>query len=103
MNMLTLQNFKNTNIFIFLWSVMSVFQHFRINLSLRKDYFNNLFANQEYNDNNKLNNERHRFINDVFNSKELFLGNCTLFDLTIRKRVYEVLAGRHFWKKYFVI
>ena len=30
--MLTLQNFKNTNIFIFLWRAMLVFQHFRINL-----------------------------------------------------------------------
>ena len=60
MNMLTLQNLKDINIFIFLWRVMSIFQHLRINLSLRKDYFNNLFHKPEYSDNNTLNNERHQ-------------------------------------------
>ncbi len=72
---------------------MSVFQHFRINLSLRKDYFNNLFANQEYNESSKLNNERHCFINDVFNEKELFFGKNNKFVYSKIDDVDNVIIG----------
>ena len=92
--MLTLQNLKNTNILIFLWRAMSVFQHFRINLSLRKDYFNNLFHTPEYSDNNTLNNERHQFIKDVFNSEEIFFGNGNKYVYSRIDEIDNVIIGR---------
>ena len=69
MNMLTLQNFKNTNIFIFLWRIMIVFQHFRINLPKKYKIQDGFFDKQD----NELQSFRSNLIKNAFNKQVDFI------------------------------
>lgn len=78
----------------FILYVMSIFQVYRINLSISKDYFNSLFADSILLQNEaQLNSTRTKMISSVFNNEKIEFGKNNQFIYTKKGTIGNFIYG----------
>ena len=74
--------------------IMAIFQSFRINLSVRKDYFNQLFHDENLRNDNILNGKRNEFINNVFNrDDDIYFGKGDKYIYSKKGKIGDIIYG----------